>query len=421
MVYIICRYLIVIRRMATANPISEDNFVLELNRVKESIVTKFREISELLDERKNELLRQINAILVSYQTYKQEFQTTSEKKKDLEKTKLLLQSQFTNSPIKSVHDNFIVQINTELEAIETPKQPKLFSFVCDKQKLLTEVNKLCKLVERVSEIDYTSKTQSIISVCDRGTGNEQLNNPHGITVDHDTDNIYVTDYSNHCVKVFDNTTKYLYKFGDESGEGKMSNPIGLLIRNNTVFVSHNHCILVYQLDGKFVSSIGGEGSGKLQFNCPWGLSANESNNDIYICDSNNHRIQIIFQDLQFKSNFGKDTLRYPCDVKLTQQHIYVLDESNPCIHVYNYNHVLIKSMISRGEGNQIIHSVSFFIDRSDNILITDRLSNTISIFNSNSEIIHKINVFSSPTGIVVDNQDRIIVVRHASKNCLQIF
>ena len=118
------------------------------------------------------------------------------------KCRYSLQSQFTNSPIKSVHYNFIVQINTELETVETPKQPKLVSFVCDNQKLLTEVNKLCKLVERVSEIDYTSKTQSIISVCDRGTGNEQLYSPYGVTVDHDTGNIYVTDYSNHCVKVF---------------------------------------------------------------------------------------------------------------------------------------------------------------------------------------------------------------------------
>ena len=158
--------------MATANPTSEDNFVLELNRVKENVVTKFREISEHLDEMKNELLRQINTILVSYRTYKQEFQTTIEKKKALERTKLLLQNELANSPIKS--DNSIALINTELEAIETPKQPKLVSFVCDKEKLLTEVNKLCKLVERVNEIDYESKTQSIISVYVRGTGNGQL-------------------------------------------------------------------------------------------------------------------------------------------------------------------------------------------------------------------------------------------------------
>ena len=408
--------------MATANPpVSEDNFVLELNRVRESVVTKFREISEELDERKNEFLRQIDTILVSYRTYKQEFQTVNEKKNDLEATKVFLRDQFANSPVKRVHSNFILQINTELEAIETPKQPNLVTFVCDKNKLLTEVNKLCKLVERVREIDYKRKTQSIISVCEEGTGNEQLNGPRGVTVDHNTGNIYVVDCNNNCLKVFDNTAKYLYKFGYGKGEEKMSYPRGLLIRDNKVLVSQNHCILVYQLDGKFVSRIGNEGSGELQFNGPWGLSTDESNNDIYICEYNNNRVQIISEFYQYKSEFGKDTLWYPSDVKLTQQHIYVLDESNPCIHVFDYSHVLIKSMISWGEGDQVIYSYNFFIDKSHNILITDFGSHSLSIFNSKSEIIHKINVTSYPTGIVVDNQGRIIIVCQANKNCLQIF
>ena len=133
------------------------------------------------------------------------------------------------------------------------------------------MNKLCKLVEKVSEIDYKGKTQSIISVCDKGTGNEQLLCPYGVIVDPNTGNIYVADNHNDCVKVFDKTAKYLLKFGNRNGEGKMSYPKGLLIRGNKVFVSHNDCILVYQLDGMFVSRIGSEGNGKLQFNCPWGL------------------------------------------------------------------------------------------------------------------------------------------------------
>ena len=408
--------------MATANPpVSEDNFVLELNRVKESIVTKFREISEHLEERKTEFLRRINLLLVSYQTYQREFQTANGKKKDLETTKVFHQNQLANSPIKSVHDSVIALINTELEAIEIPKQPKLVSFNCHKEKLLTEVNKLCKLVERVSEINYKNKTQSIISVCDEGTGNGQLSRPFGVTVDHYTGNIYVADSRNNCVKLFDNTSKYLLKFGDGKREGKMSCPRGLLIHDYRVFVSQNHCILVYELDGKFVSRIGNEGSGELQFNGPWGLATDEFNNDMYICDYTNNRIQIISENLQYKFQFGKDTLNSPRDIKLTQQHIYVLDASNPCIHVYNYNHELIKSMISRDKENQIINSYNFFIDGSGNILITDYGSNTLSIFNSKSEIKHKIKVSMFPMGVVVDKQDRVIVVCQANKNCLQIF
>ena len=281
------------------------------------------------------------------------------------------------------------------------------------------MNKLCKLVERVSEIDYTSKTQSIISVCDVGTGNEQLYWPHGVTVDHNTGNIYVADNWNHCVKVFDNTAKYLFKFGDESGEGKMSYPTGLLIRDNTVFVSYWHCVLVYQLDGKFVSRIGSEGSGKLQFNFPWGLSTDESNNDIYICDSNNHRIQIISENLQYKSEFGKDTLRYPRDIKHYKDNIFILDESNSCLHIYNRDLVLQKNVVARGEGQQVISPLFFFIDKFGYILISDSASNFILILNSEFEFIHKIFVSHYPTGITMDRENRILVVCHAAK-CLRI-
>ena len=148
-------------------------------------------------------------------------------------------------------------------------------FVCEKKELVTEVNELCKLVERVSEIDYKSKTQSIISVCDRGTGNEQLQWLCGVTVDHNTGNIYVADYLNDCVKVFDNSVKFVFKFGDKAGEGKMCGPIGIVICRNTVLVSQcSDCILVYQLDGKFISRIGSRGSGELQFNNPSDYGSN---------------------------------------------------------------------------------------------------------------------------------------------------
>ena len=220
--------------------------------------------------------------------------------------------------------------------------------------------------------------------------------------------------------MFDNTAKYLLKFGDGKGEGKMSYPIGLLIRGNKVFVSHNHCILVYQLDGKFVSSIGSYGSGELQFNYPRGLSTDEYNNDIYICDRDNHRIQIISENLQFKSQFGKDTLHYPRAIKHYKDNIFILDQSNPCLQIYNRDLVLQQSVVTSGEGQQVSYPCFFFIDNFGNILITDYDSHSILILNSEFKFIHKISV-SLPTGITVDRDDRIIVTSRASHNCLHLF
>ena len=275
-------------------------------------------------------------------------------------------------------------------------------------------------MERASEIDYKSKTQSIISVCHVGTDNEQLYWPRAVTVDHNTGNIYVADYGNHCVKVFNNTAKYLLKFGNGKGERKMSFPRGLLIRGNKVFASHSDCILVYQLDGKFVSRIGSRGSGKLQFNYPCGLSTDEYNNDIYICDNGNNRIQIISENLQYKSQFGKDILYCPRDIKLYKDNIFILDASSPCLHRYNRDLVLHQSVVTRGFGQQVRDPWFFFIDKFGNILISDCGSNSILILNSEFEFIHKISVLY-PYGITMDREDRIIVVCYSANKCLQIF
>ena len=409
--------------MATATPPDkenrEDNFQLELSRVRKEIESVFAELIDCLESRKKHMCDELNDILIRYQSYKRETDELSKRKIELERLSHQNQGQYSTS-VRSLQNTFLKQIDEELKMIVMPARPKLVRFVCDKNKLVCEVNELCKLVERVSEIDYKNKTQSVISVCDRGTGNEQLNYPRGVTVDHNTGNIYVANSLNHCVKVFDNTAKYLLKFGDGKGEGKMSFPRGLLIRGNKVFVSHDHCILVYQLDGKFVSSIGSKGSGELQFNWPWRLSTDEYNNDIYICDRNNHRIQIISENLQFKSQFGKDTLHFPHDIKHFKDNIFILDESNPCLHIYNRDLVLQQSVVTRGVGQQVCSPWFFFIDNFGNILITDHVSNSILILNSEFEFIHEISV-SSPTGITMDRDDRIIVTSYASHNCLQLF
>ena len=200
----------------------------------------------------------------------------------------------------------------------------------------------------------------------------------------------------------------------------MSCPRGLLIRDNRVFVSHNHCILVYEREGKFVSRIGNEGSGELQFKYPCGLSTVESSNYIYICDYLNNRIQIISVNLQFKSQFGKDILHQPSDIKLFKDNIFVLDESNPCLHIFSKDLVLQKSVVTRGEGQQVFDPFFFFIDKFGYILLTDPDSNYILILNSVFEFVHKISV-STPSGITMNKEDRVIVVCQADKNCLQIF
>ena len=408
--------------MATANPLIEDNYELELSRVREKIKSKFVELIDCLKARESKLLRELDNILTSYLSYRSELEKVNEKKIALEATKTFHQNKLPNSPIKSIHENFLAQVNRELESIETPKEPKMVNFECDSNKMLAELNNLGKLVEKVSGIDYKSKKQPLVSVCEEGKGMEQLNNPRGVTVDNETGNIYIADTYNNCVKVFDSTGKYLFKFGDKKDEGKMYSPLSVAICGNRIIISQGtNCILDYQLNGKFICKIGKCGKGELECHWPFGLTIDESNGNIYVSDCHNNRIQILSQDFRFISQFGKDILKYPLDVKLSKEYIFVLDVSNPCLHLFNYNHILQKSVISRGKGMQVIDPCYFFIDQTDNILISGYGSNSIQIFDKEFQLIHAISVSPNPMGITVDKRGRVVVVCRADNSCLQIF
>ena len=412
--------------MATAYPIEAGNtdyYEVELNRVREKIKTKFVELIDCLKARESELLRELDDILASYLSYGSELENARNKVESLNVMKQQQEKALMSSPVKPLIERILNEINTELESIQTPMEPKMVSFECDSNKMLAELNKLGKLVEKVrSGIDYKSKKQPLLSVCERGKGMEQLNYPHGVTVDNRTGNIYIADSGNDCVKVFDSTGKYLFKFGDNEGEGEMYSPRGVAIYEDRLLITQrNHCILNYQLNGKFVSRIGKQGRGELEFNNLYSLTIDESNGDIYICDYNHNRIQILNCDFSFKSQFGNDTLKLPLDVKLSKEYIYVLDASNPCLHLFNYNHILQKSVISRGQGMEVIYPWFFFVDQTGNILISDLSSNSIYIFNTEFQLIHKIPVSNNPTGVTVDKQGRVIVVSRADKDRLQIF
>ena len=135
--------------MATANPLREDNYELELSRVREEIKTKFPELIDCLKARESELLRELDNILTSYLSYRSELEKVNEKKIAFERTKSLLQNELQNSPIKSSHENVITQVNTEIKSIETPIEPKMVSFECDSNEMLAELNNLGKLVEKL--------------------------------------------------------------------------------------------------------------------------------------------------------------------------------------------------------------------------------------------------------------------------------
>ena len=168
---------------------------------------------------------------------------------------------------------------------------------------------------------------------------------------------------------------------------------------------------MFDLKGNFIIQIGNTGSGEGQFNRPYGITVNEYNGDIYVCDSSNKRIQIFSENYSFKSQFGKETLQSPTDIQLTRDNIYVLSYKTPFLTIFNYNFTPVQNIISNSISNYLKSPYCFMIDGAGNIIVSDQGLNSVFIFNQQGELLHSLkDSISKPIGVCIDSKGRIIVV-----------
>ena len=276
--------------------------------------------------------------------------------------------------------------------------------------------------------DYKTKQLPTAYCCKKSSKQKspgELNSPRSIAIHYKTGNIYITDERNHRVQVFTCNGEYLFMFSE-----KMNYPVGICISQANVFVTQHsgHCINMYGLEGKLIKSVCSKGDGEGQLRNPLGLDVSNINNNIYVCDYCNARVQILTPELEYHSMLGKTLLKSPCDVKVTRGRVLVLDENDPCMFVFSSDHVLTNRLITRGVDRQTNRALCFDIDRECNIIMSDYDNHCVHVFNQEGKQIHKfgkegqdIGEFYKPWGIALDNTGHIVVVSQKDTHCLQFF
>ena len=93
------------------------------------------------------------------------------------------------------------------------------------------------------------------------------------------DKVAVMDSDGHCIR--------------EITHKKLDSPSGVHIVGQYVYVSNfsNGCIAVFETSGEFVTSFGKEGDGKGEFRAPYCISSCNKGS-IFVCDLVNNRIQM---------------------------------------------------------------------------------------------------------------------------------
>ena len=136
-----------------------------------------------------------------------------------------------------------------------------------------------------------------------GRGKELENgifyNPTGLAVDNIGNFLYVADQGNRIQRFKmekDSSCTFVSRFGAKgTGKGQFNCPCGLLYtRSEQLFVCdfRNHRIQVFDKEGKFLHAFGRHGSKPREFNEPHSIAINNDQDKVFITDHNNNRIQI---------------------------------------------------------------------------------------------------------------------------------
>ena len=159
---------------------------------------------------------------------------------------------------------------------------------------------------RIQQVDVQTGTV-VKSFGKCGGAKGQFSFPIDVCLDEER-HIVVTEFYNNRIQVMSCEGESISIFGD-SGPEKLNHPTSCIPYKNMFFVSDtdNHCIKTFDQSGTFLYKFGKQGNQDGQFDCPSGMLV-DSNNNLLVCDRNNDRVQQFSLDGRFT---GKSTTHLP--------------------------------------------------------------------------------------------------------------
>ena len=174
-----------------------------------------------------------------------------------------------------------------------------------------------------------------------GIGDGQFYSPSGIAIRGNV--LYITEQNNHRVQKISISGKFISKFGyNGSGEGQLSSPRGICLDSDgRVFVSEfsNNHVSVFEADGTFAYNITGNLSN------PWGLTFDPSGN-LHVANYSSHYVSIFSPDGEYITQYVNQ-VNNPAGIAIDEEGYISIAEyyyysSNSRFSILNPNHTLVK-------------------------------------------------------------------------------
>ena len=250
-----------------------------------------------------------------------------------------------------------------------------------------------------------------------------------------TGEIVVCEENANCVSVFDSSYKHIRSFGNTgSEEGKLEGPLGVAVSaDNTLFVCSFQGVKKFTLEGQFIASVGSYGSGRLQFHSPYAIAYNGTNNKVYVCDTNNHRITILNTDLTFHGSFGckgsdPGKLNSPFSITVDLKgNVLVADYNNNRIQVFDASGHFLSAITHTTPEQRLQYPIGVSVGPDSSLYVVELYLHRVSIFDAGGKYIrsfgkigHKDGEFYYPHCVAVDGEGHVHV-SDTGNNCIQMF
>ncbi|NEW06962.1 hypothetical protein GK047_13205 [Paenibacillus sp. SYP-B3998] len=278
-----------------------------------------------------------------------------------------------------------------------------------------------------------------------GAGLGEFNGPSGVAVDSDR-NVYVADYENHRIQKLTVSTGVWTEWkksggGSGNGLGEFTDPTDVAIDSReNVYVAdrYNHRIQKLEVSNgvwsEWKKTGGGKGSGPGEFDYPGGVAVDHRGN-VYVADTNNDRIQKldistgIWSEWK-KSGGGKGSglgeFAEPSGVAVDSRgNVYVADTNNHRIQKLDISTGIWSEWKRSGGGagsdlGEFNEPFSVELDSNDNVYVADSENHRIQKLNVSTGVWSewkrsgggsgsRLGEFAYPTGVVVDSRGNVYV------------
>ena len=195
-------------------------------------------------------------------------------------------------------------------------------------------------LREIEVVKYSKRREPLVMKVKLGYGEGEVINPQGISIDDTNNEVFVIDHYKDLVCIYTSEGNFIGKFGGV----KLNNPSRICLSGDSIFISSlsNSVISKFAKTGEFVKSTSLEGENAIQLKNLRGFCVH--NEFVYICNYGHIRIEVLKLDLTIDKNFGEDKLKYPEDIKLFQNQIFVLVQLNSTIHTFQNTIISVLSI-----------------------------------------------------------------------------